>query len=54
MVSLGFYLLNIVDANVDAHLQQYEMLEDLSIQPIIDMDPFNYKTQYGVQMTFRW
>lgn len=54
MVSLGFYLLNIIDANVDAHLQQYEMLEDLSIQPIIDTDPIDFKTQYGIQMTFRW
>lgn len=54
MVTLGFYLLNIIDANVDAHLQQYEMLEDLSIQPVIETDPIHARTQYGVVMTFRW
>lgn len=53
MVSLGFYLLNIIDANVDAHLQQYEMLEDLSLQPMIDVDPIHYTTRYGLQLTFR-
>src|SRR5690554_7690244 len=31
IVTLAFYLLNIVDANVDAHLQQYEVMDDLSL-----------------------
>ena len=54
MVTLGFYLLNIVDANVDAHLQQYEMLEDLSITPMLETDPIYAKTQYGLLLTYRW
>jgi len=54
MVTLGFYLLNIVDANVDAHLQQYEMLEDLSITPMLESDPIYAKTQYGLLLTYRW
>lgn len=54
MVTLGFYLLNIVDANVDAHLQQYEMLEDLSITPMLETDPIHAKTQYGLLLTYRW
>ena len=33
IVSLGFYLLNIIDANVDAHLKQYDISDDLSITP---------------------
>lgn len=54
MVTLGFYLLNIIDANVDAHLQQYEMMEDLSITPRVETDPIYAKTQYGFLLTYRW
>lgn len=53
MVAIGFYLLNIVDANVDAHLQQYEVREDLSLQPSIDVNPLNNQTQYGLVLKYR-
>jgi len=33
IVSIGFYLFNIIDANVDAHLRQYDISDDLSITP---------------------
>jgi hypothetical protein len=33
IVSLGFYILSIIDANVDAHLKQYDISDDLSITP---------------------
>ena len=33
IVSIGFYILNIIDANVDAHLKQYDISDDLSITP---------------------
>ena len=33
IVSIGFYLFNIIDANVDAHLRQYDISDDLSISP---------------------
>ena len=54
IVSVAFYLLNIVDANVDAHLQQYEVREDLSLQPSIDVNPLNAQTQYGMMLTYRF
>src|SRR5690606_2208599 len=38
-VAVGFYLLNIVDANVDAHLKQYNVSEDLSLGPQVDYNP---------------
>jgi len=53
MVAIGFYLLNIIDANVDAHLKQYEVREDLSLQPSFDLNPVNSKAQYGLSLTFR-
>lgn len=54
IVTLGFYLLNVIDANVDAHLQQYEVSEDLSLQPSLNYNHFNAKPQYGMSLTYRF
>src|SRR5690606_32517970 len=32
-ITIGIYVLNIIDANVDAHLQQFNVDEDLSFKP---------------------
>ncbi|MDC7995541.1 DUF5683 domain-containing protein [Altibacter sp. HG106] len=52
LVAIGFYLLNIVDANVDAHLRQFNVSEDLSLQPKVEVDPIRAQTQYG--LSFRY
>ncbi|MBX2826667.1 MAG: hypothetical protein KTR22_00795 [Flavobacteriaceae bacterium] len=54
IVSIVFYLLNIIDANVDAHLRQYNVSEDLSIQPSIlrDPNPINTQGNYGLSFKF--
>lgn len=52
-VAIGIYLLNIVDANVDAHLKQFSISDDLTLQPNIDYNPYNTATSYGVSLTFR-
>ncbi|WP_347372768.1 DUF5683 domain-containing protein [Aequorivita sp. Q41] len=54
IVTIAFYLLNVVDANVDAHLQQYEVSDDLSLQPNFDYNQFNAKPQYGMSLTYRF
>lgn len=51
--AVGFYLLNIVDANVDAHLKQFNVSEDLSLGPNIDYDAFLGKTNYGLSLTYK-
>lgn len=51
IVSLAFYLLNIVDANVDAHLRQYDVSEDLSITPKLNTTNFA-QPSYG--LSFRY
>ena len=53
IVTVAFYLLNVVDANVDAHLRQYEVSEDLSLQPNFDYNQFNAQPQYGMSLTYR-
>jgi len=52
IVSLAFYLVNIVDANVDSHLKQYNVSEDLSVQPKLDMNGINTQANYGLSLTY--
>ncbi|HPE82931.1 MAG TPA: DUF5683 domain-containing protein [Aequorivita sp.] len=54
IVTVAFYLLNVVDANVDAHLRQYEVSDDLSLQPNFDYNQFNARPQYGMSLTYRF
>ncbi len=54
IVTVAFYLLNVVDANVDAHLRQYEVSDDLSLQPNFDFNQFNAQPQYGMSLTYRF
>jgi len=51
IVSLGFYLLNIIDANVDAHLKQYDISDDLSITPKLNTTNI---TQPSYGLSFRY
>ena len=52
IVSIAFYLLNIVDANVDAHLRQYNISDDLSLLPDVNMDSLDRQPNYGLSFTF--
>lgn len=53
IVSLAFYLINIVDANVDAHLRQYDVNDDLSVTPNLDYDPVFNQTNYGLSFRYK-
>ena len=33
---VGFYILNVLDANIDAHLKQYNVNENLTLNPYFD------------------
>lgn len=52
IVSLAFYILNIVDANVDAHLQQYNISEDLTLLPKINTNNLDVPPNYGLSLTY--
>ena len=54
LIAIGMYALNIIDANVDAHLLQYNMDENLSLKPVIDFDNPNYYAQAGLSFNFRF
>lgn len=53
IVALAFYLINVVDANVDAHLRQYNVSDDLSLKPNLDFNPVNAQANYGLSLTYR-
>jgi len=56
VVTIIFYALNIVDANVDAHLKQFNIDDDLSIdwQPYLDVDPVMNNPSYGMGVVVRF
>lgn len=52
-IAVGIYLLNVVDANVDAHLKQFNISEDLSLKPNMDFNTFDASTNYGLSLTYK-
>ncbi|SDR94542.1 DUF5683 domain-containing protein [Gramella sp. MAR_2010_147] len=54
LVTVGVYILNIIDANVEAHLRQFNVDEDLSVKPDLDYDALSGKTNYGLTLNYRF
>lgn len=52
-VAFGVYMLNILDANVDAHLLQYNLNEDLTIGPDIWYENARNQTNYALTLTYQ-
>ena len=53
LITFGLYALNIVDANVDAHLLQFNVDDNLSFKPHYIIDEFNNKGRVGLTMNFK-
>ncbi len=54
LVTIGFYVLNIVDANVDAHLLQFNVNDNLSFQPDLYQNEMNNKTNLGLSLNYKF
>ena len=54
LVTLGFYALNIIDANVDAHLLQYNVDENLSLAPHYEFNQFDASSNLGLTLNFKF
>lgn len=54
--AIAVYILNIVDANVDAHLKQFNVDEDLSfnMHPYLDLDPITNQPNYGMAVVVKF
>ena len=56
ILTAGVYLLNILDAHVDAHLQDYDISDDLTmnLEPYFDYTTVGTQPVYGVNMSFKF
>ncbi len=56
LVTILIYALNVVDANVDAHLKQFNVDDDLSLdfKPYLDLDPITSNPTYGMAFVIKF
>ncbi|QLE02121.1 hypothetical protein HX109_11365 [Galbibacter sp. BG1] len=54
LITIGLYALNIIDANVTAHLKQFNVNEKLSLKPYYEQNQLDYNPNYGVQLSFNF
>lgn len=54
LVTLGIYALNIIDANVDAHLMQYNVDENLSLAPHFKINEIDATSNLGLTLNFKF
>ena len=54
LVTLAFYALNIIDANVDAALIQFNVDENLSVRPVLYPNDVTLKTNVGLTFNYNF
>lgn len=54
LITVGLYALNIIDANVDAHLLQYNVDDNLTLKPHYKIDDFDRTSRVGLTMNFQF
>ena len=54
LITVGLYILQIVDANVDAHLMQFNVNENLSLKPQLQQNQIDYKHNMGLSLSYQF
>lgn len=54
LITVGLYALNIIDANVDAHLMQFNVDENLSLSPHYKYNQMENSTDLGLTLNFKF
>ena len=54
LVTIAIYALNIIDANVDAHLLQYNVDDNLSFKPHYKINEFDNTSDLGLTVNFKF
>ncbi|WP_232520837.1 DUF5683 domain-containing protein [Flagellimonas nanhaiensis] len=56
LITIAMYALNIIDANVDAHLKQYNVDDDLAVdfKPYLDLNPLTNRPNYGMALVVKF
>ena len=53
LVTIGIYALNIIDANVDAHLLQYNLDENLTLSPKLNYNEINSTSNVSLSLKLK-
>lgn len=54
LITAGIYILNIVDANVDAHLMQFNVNDNLTVKPDLNQNDIDFRFNYGLTLTYNF
>jgi hypothetical protein len=54
LITIGLYALNIIDANVDAHLLQYNVDDNLTLKPHYKLNEFDKTGDLGLTLNFKF
>ncbi|MFS4482650.1 DUF5683 domain-containing protein [Hyunsoonleella sp. 2307UL5-6] len=54
LVTIGLYALNIIDANVDAHLLQYNVDENLTLAPHYELNDIDRSSTVGLSLNWKF
>lgn len=54
LLAIGFYIANIVEANVSAHLMQFNVNENLSLRPELQQNQIDYKHNMGLTLSYQF
>ena len=54
LITIGIYVLNIIDANVDAHLLQFNVDENLALKPHFNFNELDATTNLGLTLNFKF
>ena len=54
LITIGIYVLNIIDANVDAHLLQFNVDENLALKPHFNFNELDASTNLGLTLDFKF
>lgn len=54
LIAIGMYALNIVDANVDAHLLQFNVDENLAVRPHFKYNEWENTSDLGLTFNFKF
>ncbi|MCC4214574.1 DUF5683 domain-containing protein [Leeuwenhoekiella parthenopeia] len=52
LITAGIYVLQILEANVDAHLSQYDIEDRLSFSPYIQRDDIDFSNTFGMRIIY--
>lgn len=54
VITAGIYILTIIDANIDAHLLQFNVSDQLTFQPTFQLNEVDYQYQYGLSLQYKF